>query len=788
MAALLAVAAPAGAGQWSRLPAAASRLAHDPGDGAARRTLEAVQGSLEREARAGRVAAVELMVEAFDTIVGPVAGARDLVATTHRRVASALVAYGRSAVGRDPGEAGRAWALAARLEPDGEAVALLRGLLEPPADPSPGARWRSPLDGVELVWLPPMRFVMGCTRGDSLCAADERLVHRVAVPGMWVERTEVTNRRYRLCVEAGWCTPPGERAAYDDPARADEPVTWVDWQQAADFAAWAGRRLPSEAEWERLARGRRTDWRFPWGRYRMRERANVRGTAGRDVWEEPAPVASFPWTGWGLYDVAGNVAEWCRDTYHASYRGAPGDGSAWEVGGTDRVVRGGSWREPIEAARVSARGHRPGETRADDLGFRCVLPAGARLPADRIVELAGQAFPPGAEPGRELDGADLDAVDRRYLERRTVTWMLLEGRAWEALPRAVALLERDPGDPVAEELLARLESRLGEEAADGDAEALRRSLDRYRTLAADPALRPRVARLAPRLVEALLAAAGERERRGDLAGARACLELALELEPSDGRLERRLARLTPRPGTRRVWAADGKEMVWIPAGSFLMGRGRGDDLAATDEQPGHTVYVRGFWLDRTEVTNAEYRRCVEAGVCTAPHRRDLYDDPRFADYPVLGVDWFQAQAYARWAGKRLPTEAEWEYAARAGAATRYPWGDSWRRGRANASGTGGRDRWAGPAPVGSFRPSRWGVVDMLGNALEWVEDVYHPGYDGAPTDGRAWVGPTPPGDRDHRVLRGGSYRDGPRKLRVSARQHLLPGQWSEVTGFRCAAR
>jgi len=218
-----------------------------------------------------------------------------------------------------------------------------------------------------------------------------------------------------------------------------------------------------------------------------------------------------------------------------------------------------------------------------------------------------------------------------------------------------------------------------------------------------------------------------------------------------------------------------------------MGRGRGDNEAGTDEQPAHTVRVKGFWMDRTEVTNAEYRRCVADGACTPPARRERFDDPAYARHPVLWVSWFQARAYALWAGKRLPTEAEWEYAARAGSAARYPWGPAWREGMANGFGSIGPDRWGGSAPVGSFPANRWGLYDMIGNAWEWVEDVYHASYRDAPEDGRAWNQMSGGQETRRRVLRGGSYLDFPPKLRVSKRDHRSPDSWSKTTGFRCVA-
>ncbi len=784
----LATGGAAWAGPWSRLPGAVTRLQEDPADRAALAVLEAAERACLAEARSGHLAAVKTLVGAYDELVSPLAGMGSRLERFHRKLAGTLVAYGDSVRALDTAAAGMAWTLAGEIGPDPEALRRLRGLLLPPADPRPGQTWTSPVDGAELVWLPGFRFLMGCTPKDGDCRDDEKYLRWVTVRGIWMERTEVTNARYGRCVEAGGCEPPADDLGFTDPERADEPVAGVTWFQAADYAAWAGRRLPSEAEWERAARGKRTDWRYPWGNYRMRERANVRGTAGPDVFPEVAPVASFPWTGWGLHDMAGNLWEWCEDTYHEVLVAGPRDGSAWVEGGRERVVRGGSWRRGIEMARVSARWKHDPAYRADDLGFRCVADAGDEVGDVALLSMAQAAFPLRFEPGRELEAADLDTADRRYLDRRILTWLVVEGHPWEALPRAVILLGRDPGDPVALGFLDDLERLLERDAVEGDVGTLAAHLERYRTfVSGSPDLGGRLARTTSRIARALKRAGIERQRLGDVGGASECFQLALRLTPGDSELQRLAREAIPEAGTRRTWKGDGREMVWVPSGRFLMGRGRGDDQASSDEQPAHTVRIQGFWMDRTEVTNDQYRRCVEAGACSPPHKTTLYENPDFGNFPVLWVDWFQARSYARWAGKRLPTEAEWEYAARAGRTTRYPWGDTWQESLANGFGTRGSDIWSGPSPVGSFAANRWGLFDMIGNAREWVEDAYHSSYHGAPADGRAWNQVDGDTEEPHRVLRGGSWMDFPPKLRVSARSHRAPDGWSRTTGFRCAA-
>jgi len=779
---------PAAADTWSRVPEAVSRLQSSPSDRQAAALLRAAEDSCVAEARAGHFGATRELVNAYDELTSPLESAGELQDSLHAKVAKELIAYGDRVASGSPTSAGTAWALAAELSPKAAPVERLRTLLLPPAEGRPGQVWKSPIDGAELVWLPQFRFLMGCTRKDGDCQPDEKYLRWVTSPGFWMEKREVSNARYRLCVEAGACAPPEDTLSFGDRGKEDLAIAGVTWTQARDYATWCGRRLPSESQWERAARGKRTDWRYPWGNYKMRGRTNVRGTAGMDVFQGVAPVASFPWTGWGLYDLAGNVWEWCEDTYHEVLVAGPKDGSPWTEGGKGRVVRGGSWRRKLEMARVSSRRWHEESYRADDLGFRCVAAPSDSIGDQETVSIASAAFPVRVRAGRELELAALDSADRNYLDRRAVTWLVVEGRPWEALPRAVVLLDRNPDDPVAGDLLRRLEGELEKQAVHGDVRQLEVWLNRYaEAVGKSENLASRVGRLDQRITDSLRKAGLERRREGDAVGAGDCFRLALRLKPGDKELEELAKSVIPKAGAVQTMEPDGRQMVWVPSGSFLMGRCRGDDQASSDEQPAHTVHLEGFWMDRREVTNAAYRKCVEAGSCTAPHKVKEYDDPGFSEYPVLWIDWFQAKAYARWAGKRLPSEAEWEYAARAGSTTRYPWGTEWQPGLANSIGTGGADRFSGPAPVGSFSPNAWGLFDMIGNAREWVEDAYHPNYVDAPSDGRPWNQVSDDAGEPSRVLRGGSYGDFPQKQRTSRRSHKSPDGWTKTTGFRCAS-
>ena len=245
--------------------------------------------------------------------------------------------------------------------------------------------------------------------------------------------------------------------------------------------------------------------------------------------------------------------------------------------------------------------------------------------------------------------------------------------------------------------------------------------------------------------------------------------------------------LSRQNSTIQIRDIDEMVMIYIPSGSFLMGSDKSQDrYAFSNELPQHSVHLEAYWIDKYEVTNKQYRLCVQEGIC----RPAPFDhDPNLnADHqPVVSVSWYDAKTYCHWVGADLPTEAQWEKAARGTAGQIYPWGDQAATcqyavmGEIFSNGCGaGNGAW----PVGS-KPdgaSPYGLMDMSGNAAEWVEDWYE-GYPGTSYESD-WYGSTV------KVLRGGSWSVGIPHIRAAARSGRFPdatGYIGSTVGFRCAA-
>ncbi len=494
---------------------------------------------------------------------------------------------------------------------------------------------------VTMVAIPSGAFPMGSVEYD-----DELPIHNVYVDLFYIDKHEASVAQYRGCVEAGACLEPaqGEACNWGESDREDHPVNCISWYDADRYCRWAGKRLPTEAEWEKAARG--TDRRvYPWGSIPP----GGAGDCGRAVmmraglglgcgYNGTGPVGSRPAgaSPFGVMDMAGNVWEWVADWY------------------------------------------------------------------DRDFYATGPLLNPiNGNPGR-------------YKAARGNSWFYV--------------------DP------------------DPDMRAANRF--RFRPLRWYPYIGTRCVKSGVDLSEE--AGLGEDE------------EAEIEASRTPDWIERNEIAMSVTGDTLRDPGVSQSEMVRIPDGAFIMGA-EGDE---SDEEPQHSVYLQEYYIDKYEVTVALYQTCVEAGVCTEPYsgaaayrlsfedRFTNWDKPGRESYPVNAVSWYQADEYCRWVGKRLPTEAEWEKAARGTDGRRYPWGNEQadcNRTVMDDGGDGcGQERaW----PVGS-KPagvSPYGAMDMAGNVWEWVADWYgHHYYARSPSNDPLNADP---GREQLKILRGGSFAD-----------------------------
>ncbi|HRC71511.1 MAG TPA: formylglycine-generating enzyme family protein [Candidatus Competibacter sp.] len=583
----------------------------------------------------------------------------------------------------------------------------------------------------KMRWIKPGTFLMGSPENELARWDTEGPQHSVTIrQGFWLFNT--------ACTQALWeAVTGGDSTQLED---ADSPVDRVTWNGCQTFMNRLNERLsgldltlPSEAQWEYACRAG-TATPFSFGTNITPEQVNydgnypyVSGNKGR-YRQKAVPVASLPPNPWGLYEMHGNVWEWCQDHWHDNYQGAPTDGSAWEdydTAGADRVLRGGSWDRKARNVRSVSRLHIDPGYRFDGIGLRC-----ARVQS-------------GAEPSIQPDLGQL-------------------GGATGASP---ALLRLDTGESPARCLLPQAPTFLV-------------NTDRERLTF-------------HRLVKPAWASAIGRDRFG----------LWCEIEIDPGRGEPVVQRLR-----------------WIPPGRFWMGSSEEETrrLAKDDyerkwfkrEHPRHPVTLtEGCWLSDTPCTQALW----EAVMGENPSR---FISP---NRPVESVSWHDVQDFLKRLNGRipgldltLPSEAQWEYACRAGTETAIYTGALDILGENNApvldpiawyGGNSGVEfelhngvdssNWpekqyphtrAGTQPVKLKRANPWGLHDMLGNVWEWCQDGMRD-YDqdvSIPTGSLEAVA--------DRVLRGGSWYSDARYVRAAYRNHALSGNRFDGIGFRCTRK
>ncbi len=589
-----------------------------------------------------------------------------------------------------------------------------------------------------MVCVPAGNFQMGCdgANPNERCGSDEQPLHTVTLDAYYIDKYEVTNAQYKACVDVGACDPPQVNSSetrpdyFGNPVYDDYPVIEVSWHNAADYCAWAGKRLPTEAEWEKAARGNSDTRMYPWGNddpdcsrlnYSYSNGGSYKGCVGDTSQVGDYPTGASPY---GALNMAGNVWEWVNDWYQSDYYSvSPSSNPSGPDSGTYKVVRGGSWGPYWDSrVRVAYRASRqaPG-TRRGRAGFRCAHSPKGTTPPN---------MPSRPSPS---DGATNQPITL------TLSW--------------------SGGDP------------------DGD------------SVTYDVAMSMETG--GPFIV------------CDDMMVASCPVTLTRSTSYNwwvETRDEHGMTAEGPVWGftTGTGGGLNPGEKVHIPAGNFQMGcddTNSNEYCDSSDEQPLHTVTLDAYYIDKYEVTNAQYKACVDAGVCDPPRanssytRPDYFGNPVHNDYPVIEVSWYNATDYCAWAGKRLPSEAEWEKAARGNSDTRmYPWGnqaiDCTLANFYDYLGSGsycvGDTSQVGDYPSGA---SPYGALDMGGNVWEWVNDWWQINYYSVSPPSN----PPGPASGTYKVLHGGSWYPHWSHVRVAIRGNLTPDLRYYHVGFRCAS-
>ena len=574
---------------------------------------------------------------------------------------------------------------------------------------------------LEMVWIDPGTFLMGRYSGEQDSFDRESPQHLVTLSsGFWMGRYELTKAQWMAVM--GTTPWSGNSYVLEHP---DSPATHVSWHDAQSFITAVNSltgetfRLPSEAEWEYACRAHTTT-RFYWGDDLTYTAIGDYAWCSNNTWhvnEKYAHVVGqrLPNT-FGLYDMSGNVDEWCNDRY-GNYASDPVTNPTGPASGPDCVIRGCGWLGSGRQHRSAFRGKVLPWEFAHSVGFR----------------LAGSSGGSGPNLATSSDSISLSQFNRSA----TVTiGNVGEGTlSWTSTSNDSSVWTNPSGytgnsqlvtvcaDDFSESHTAQVTFTNSDNAADWE------------------------------VVDVSVVGTG--------GGPYETIML-----PGDVPLV----------------------MAWIPAGTFMMGRYPDEQDGYDREDPQHPVTLSsGFWMGEYELTKAQWT----AVMGTTPWSGEDYvlDDP---DSPAVYVSWDDAQAFITalnsLAGKtfRLPSEAEWEHACRAGTTERFYWGDD-----PSYTAIGDYAWWYGNTHnvnekyahvVGQKLANTFGLYDMSGNVTEWCQDWYHSSYAGAPDDGSAWESPT----GRYRMLRGGGWDINVVVWRSAYRSYGIPSITSHKIGFRLA--
>jgi len=595
-------------------------------------------------------------------------------------------------------------------------------------------------DGSEMVLVPEGEFNMGMDGGYPFPPQK-----RIYLDTYLIGKYCVTNKQYMRFVQETGHRPPSEsfweKHFWKKPENANHPVVDVSWDDAMAYAEWAGCTLPTEAQWEKAARGP-NGYRYPWGNQWDRTKCcnsidiKSDGTVPVDAYPEGAG-------GYGTYQQAGNVYEWCCDWYDKDYYSdleltCNPTGPSSESNNAGKVTRGSCWMESRLSGDTYQNGYR-GRTGFEpsskhcSIGFRiCISDVWKYLeksPEEQLGVLltcylspeTPEAFFRLSECFRHGYGTDKD-----------------EERANSLCSKAA-----ENGHPEAQYVLAEMHFN-GQKLLQNEAEAK----DLFRKAAEQ----------------------GHEKAKQKMH--------VFSLEKS-------------------IKTKDGSEMVLVPAGEFNMGDGHECQAMETDCIQ-HKVWLDSYYIGKYCVTNVQYARFIKETGHRPPEHWKGFFSKRFpnreADYPVVNVSWHNAMAYAKWAGCDLPTEAQWEKAARGPNGYVYPWGNEWDESKCNFDNQILGDPFLSPVDAYPEGKSGYGTYQQSGNVGEWCYDWYEEHFYEKP--GVAF-NPEGPSNGEKRVLRGAQQWIGDDGHNLSSgrydclcthREMRSPFQFDDRLGFRLAKK
>ena len=634
--------------------------------------------------------------------------------------------------------------------------------------------------GRAMIHVPAGAFWMGCNASkDSACEADEKPQTEVTLPAYWLDKYEVTVADYGLCVAAGKCAAPPGGLGYPNwgvSGREQHPVNNVNWPKARAYCQWlgAGYDLPTQKQWEMAARGScehnggsaacKAGMRiYPWGDQSPNCEYAVYNAGGPGCGKGATwPVGSKPKgvSPYGLYDMAGNIGEWTLVPT-----------------GDYGVTRGGNWSWWAAQLRASDRDVRLKTSHDHKYGLRCARPfvvcddqdpctADSKDKDSKCVHVAA------------VDGLACDDGSMCTVTDTCKTGKCVAGSAKNCDDANVCTddsCDKDKGCQFGNNTSGCSDDNA---CTTGD-------------LCADGVCNAGAAKSCPIPLPCRVAACDS--KTGDCvvtvaADGVACAE-------GQGQC---LA------GICATAAAQGRKMVYVPAGSFWMGcNATKDGACGGDEKPQHEVVLSSYWLDMYEVTVADYRKCKLAGKCTTLQGGNSsstnWNKAGREQHPHNSVMWTEARAYCQWlgAGFDLPSEAQWEKGARGGcehnggasgckAGMRtYPWGESSPTCELavfsyQGAGCGQGSTWAvGSKPKGV---GPYGAHDMAGNVSEWILDTYGSGYYGTSPKND----PVNSKSSSLRVYRDGGLHRSAAEQRSSNRSYYADSGYGGDRGFRCA--